>query len=46
VLSALAVISQDPDVEAFTGGLEVGIYACMAVIAVVVVISTVRKFLG
>ena len=35
-----------PDLDAFTGGLEVGIYAAFAVIAALIGIAAVRRFLS
>jgi hypothetical protein len=36
----------EPVVEAFTGGLEVGVYVALAVIVSLIVVSTVRRVVG
>lgn len=35
-----------PVVEAWVGGLEVGVYVALAVIVVLIVVSTVRRLVG
>ena len=36
----------EPDYEAFTAGLELGMYACLLAVAVLAVIAAVRRILA
>ncbi len=41
-----AAITAGPDLAAFNGGVEVGIYAVLAVVAVLLVLATLRRMLA
>jgi hypothetical protein len=44
-MTAAAVLTADPDVNAFTSGFEVGLFAALVAVAGLLVLATVRRLI-